>query len=125
MRFAMLMLVSGILAAQAPGGAAPRNLDQLKEFYQSACAGCHGADGSARGADGKKLKGRDFTDPKENTNSDATMVKTIRKGIFFGKVMPAFKEHLSEAEAAMIVAEIVRKAEKGKAVAPSAVPPKG
>jgi hypothetical protein len=39
--------------------------------------------------------------------------------------MPAFKEHLSEAEAAMIVAEIVRKAEKGKAVAPSAVPPKG
>ena len=44
---------------------------------------------------------------------------TIRKGIFFGTVMPAFKEQLSEADALLMVREVVRRAEKGKVIAPA------
>lgn len=117
MRVPLLLLLPALLAAQAP---APKSLNEVKAFFADNCARCHGVDGSARGADGKKLKGRDFTDPKENKGSDAEMAKTIRKGIFFGKVMPAFKEQLSEADAMLIVKEIARKAEKGKVIAPMA-----
>ena len=116
-RVPLLLLLPGLLAAG--DGPAPKSISELKAFFQANCVRCHGVDGSARGADGKKLKGRDFTDPKENKGSDAEMAKTIRKGIFFGKVMPAFKEQLSEADAAALVAEIVRKAEKGKAIVPA------
>jgi len=121
----VLAMVSGVLAAQPAGGAAPRTLNQLKDFFQAACAGCHGVDGSARAADGRKLKGQDFTDLREmRSKKDAKLAQTIRRGIFFGKVMPSFKEQLSEEEAALIVTEIVRKAEKGKPISPAVDPPR-
>ena len=44
------------------------------------------------------------------------MVRIILKGIFFGKVMPAWKDHLSEAEAELLLREVVMKAEKGKVI---------
>jgi mono/diheme cytochrome c family protein len=109
------------LAAQASPAPRPaRSTDELKAFFQRHCVRCHGADGSARDATGRKLGGRDFTDPKENREPDADMARTIRKGIFFGKVMPSFKDQLTEAEARAIIREIVRKAEKGKPIAPQA-----
>jgi len=49
---------------------------------------------------------------------DAMMAKTIRKGIFFGVVMHPFKKRISDAEALVLVQEILRKAEKGKVIAP-------
>jgi mono/diheme cytochrome c family protein len=128
-----LLIASGVLAAQAPGslaplspgGPGPRPLNQLKEFFQAACAGCHGVDGSARGADGRKLKGQDFTDLREmRSKKDAKLALTIRRGIFLGKVMPSFKDQLSEEEAALMVKEIVRKAEKGRVIAPTVDPPR-
>jgi mono/diheme cytochrome c family protein len=95
-------------------------VDQLRVFYQNHCARCHGADGSARGADGKKLKGSDLTDPEEAKRlSDAAMVKAIRKGIFFGLAMPSFKDELSREDAELLVREVLRKAEKGSPIAPA------
>ncbi len=123
MRTAALFILPALLAAQeAPKPA--RTVDELKAFYVQNCARCHGPDGSARDATGKKLGGRDFTNPKDNREPDPAMAKTIRKGIFFGKVMPSFKEQLSEEEALTIIREIVRKAEKGKLIAPAGEPSK-
>lgn len=115
------------LAALALGAGTPapprpdRDLNQLKAFYQQACVRCHGVDGTARDVTGKRLGGRDFTDARAMKGErDAALARTIRKGIFFGKVMPAFKADLSEAEALKLVQEIVRKAKPGTVIAPDA-----
>lgn len=107
---------------QAPGKPA-RSVDELKTFYAQSCVRCHGADGSATDADGKRLKGADFTDPKAMTKEkDASLAKTILKGTFFGLGMPAFKDQLSPEEAQAMVAEVLRKAQKGKVIAAQAAP---
>ncbi|HJV21941.1 MAG TPA: c-type cytochrome [Holophagaceae bacterium] len=103
------------LFSQAP----VREAAALRAFFVGECARCHGEDGSAVAPDGKRLKGQDFTNRKEMAEKqDAKLAKTILKGIFFGKAMPAFKDRLSEAEALAMVTEVVRKAEKGKAIRP-------
>ncbi len=113
-----LLLVPFIVYTGLLADTPAKTLAELKSFYAASCVKCHGADGSAT-ADGKKLGGRDFTDVAKNAKeTDAGMAKTIRKGIFFGTVMPAFKDRLSEEEALLLVKEIVRKAEKGKVIAP-------
>ena len=107
-----LLCATGLLA-QAPA----KSVEDLRAFFQQNCVRCHGADGSAT-ADGKKLKGFDFTNPaKMADQSDEKMVRTLRKGIFFGLIMPSFKGQLSEAEAELMVKEVLRKAQKGKAIA--------
>ncbi|HJV89973.1 MAG TPA: cytochrome c [Holophagaceae bacterium] len=111
----VLAAVSLPVFSQAPA----KEAAALRAFYVGECARCHGADGSAVGPDGKRLKGQDFTNRKEMAEKqDAKLAKTILKGIFFGKAMPAFKDRLSEAEALAMVTEVVRKAEKGKAIQP-------
>jgi mono/diheme cytochrome c family protein len=112
--FSALLIVAG-LQAQAPA----KSLVELKAFYAANCVKCHGLDGSAHTLEGKKLGGFDFTDPKQvGKESDSDMVKTIRKGILFGVVMPAFKDRLSEDDMQLLVKEVLRKAEKGKVIAP-------
>ena len=114
-----IFLLAGLpgLAAQAPQD--PPKTD-LRAFFAINCSVCHGPDGSARGADGSRLKGQDFTDSKEMKSfSDAELAKTIRKGKKFGR-MPSFKDRLSEAEMMEMVQQVVRKAEKGKSIAPEA-----
>ena len=109
-----ILLLAGLpaLAAQDP----PKK--DLRAFFAINCSVCHGADGSARGADGSRLKGQDFTDTKEMKGfTDAELAKTIRKGKKFGR-MPSFKDRLSEAEMMEMVQQVVRKAEKGKVIAP-------
>jgi mono/diheme cytochrome c family protein len=118
--FLSLLFLAG-LQAQAPA----RSLNDLKAFFAANCVKCHGPDGSARSPEGKKLGGRDFTEAARLAqDKDDSLAKTIRKGIFFGTVMPAFKDQLSEAEALMLVQEVLRRAEKGKVIAPSAEPPR-
>jgi mono/diheme cytochrome c family protein len=105
----LLTSLSG-LAAQEP------SKKDLRAFFAINCSVCHGADGSARGADGSKLKGQDFTNAKDMKGfSDAELAKTIRKGKAFGR-MPSYKDTLSEAEIMEMVQQVVRKAEKGKVI---------
>lgn len=111
----LLMAALPNLAAQDAKGPAKQD---LLAFYSINCVVCHGADGSARGADGSRLKGQDFTNAKEMKDfTDAELAKTIRKGKIFGR-MPSFKDRLSEAEIMELVQQIIRKAEKGKVIAP-------
>jgi mono/diheme cytochrome c family protein len=91
----------------------------LKAFYQQNCARCHGPDGSAVSAEGKKLRGQNFTDPDwQLKTSDDEMVKTILKGKFFGMAMPSFKSALTKEEAQQMVTDIIRKSKKGQVIAP-------
>ena len=94
-------------------------IKEMKKFYQNNCVKCHGADGSAIGEDGNKLKGEDFTDQKWLADTkDDEMIKIIMNGKFFGLAMPEFKDKLTQEEAQSIVTEIIRKSKKGKIIAP-------
>lgn len=117
-----LFLLSA-LALSAQSSVPPRSVLELKLFFQQNCVKCHGSDGSARGPEGKRLKGRDFTSEKEmKGTTEAGLTKTIRNGIFFGKVMPGFKKELTEEEARVLVRDILLKAAKGQPIAPQADP---
>jgi mono/diheme cytochrome c family protein len=101
--------------AQSPEG------KDLRGFYMQHCAVCHGPDGSAVDAEGKRLKGRDFTNQEWQRGArDEQMVKIILKGKFFGLAMPAFKDALTPQEAQQMVTEIIRKSQKGQVIAPAA-----
>ena len=111
----LLFLLAPALLAQDPIA----EKKDLRAFFQVNCSVCHGPDGSAMGADGTRLKGQDFTNAKEMKNiSDADMVKTIKKGLFFGKKMPSFKGRLTDEEMKEMVTTVLRKVEKGKVIAP-------
>jgi len=114
---AALALIGSALPALSAQGAAPRSEVELRAFYQRACAGCHGEDGSGTAADGRKLKGRDFTSEKDmQGTTDQGLARTIRKGLFFGMAMPAYKNDLTEEEALTLVRGILRKARKGEPI---------
>jgi mono/diheme cytochrome c family protein len=113
-------------AAQAPEARA-RTIPELKAFFQQNCTRCHGLDGSAKGPDGRRLGGLDFTKAAHdfrNLSGPAsereirTMIRTIRKGILFGYSMPAWKDQLSQEDATLMVREILLKAEAGKVIEP-------
>lgn len=111
----ILALVAPVLPAQGT----PAQKTDLRAFFQVNCSVCHGPDGSAVGADGKRLKGQDFTNAKEMKNiTDKDMVKTIKKGLFFGMRMPSFKGRLTDEEMQEMVTQVLRKVEKGKIIAP-------
>ena len=102
--------------------AAPSESKDMRAFYQMHCIGCHGVDGAARSPAGKSLRGQDFTDARWlKGTSDAAMVKAIRKGLFFGWAMPAFKDQLTEEDAQRLVTDVIRQAVKGKPIEPSPV----
>ncbi|MBN2418417.1 MAG: cytochrome c [Deltaproteobacteria bacterium] len=104
-----------------PASGQEQKIKDLKKFYQENCAKCHGPDGSAVGDDGKKLKGEDFTDQKwQEETKDDVMVNAILEGKFFGLAMPAYKEIIAEEDAQLMVTEIIRKSQKGKAIKPDA-----
>ncbi len=114
------------MPAQAPAPTT-KSIQELKAFYQRNCLRCHGEDGSAHGADGKKLGGVNFTKTAEEfrkRGGPATerelraMTRTIRKGVFFGVSMPAWKDQLSEADADLMVREVLLQASPGKAIKP-------
>lgn len=122
----LLLLVFATAAAQPPAGKT-KSVNELRGFFQQNCVRCHGVDGSAHTAAGDKLGGLDFTKSAQDFKALAgpgsereirTMVKVIQKGIFFGRVMPSWKEDLSPEDADVMVREILLKAERGKAIAP-------
>ncbi len=116
-----LLILAAALAVQAPLSAQgpAKDVKALRAFFAAECARCHGADGSAIGPDGKPLKGVAFTNPVALAGrTDEKVAKTILKGVFFGKAMPAFKDKLTEAEAQAMVREVLRKATKGQPIQP-------
>lgn len=118
---AIVFVLWGVSAlAQAPAQV------NLRAFYQQNCVKCHGADGSAVGADGGKLKGQDFTDQEWLRNTeDKEMVDTILNGKFFGWAMPKFKDKLTRQEAQRMVTDVIRKCKKGQVIKPETDTPTG
>ena len=121
----LLVMFPMVSAAQPPALQA-KSIQELKAFYAQNCIRCHGRDGSARTPEGKKLGGMDFTqaahvframDGPASEREMQAMVQTIQKGIFFGLTMPGWKDQLSQEEAAVMVREILLKAEPGKIIA--------
>jgi hypothetical protein len=112
--------------AQTPVPAV-KSVNELKAFFQERCVRCHGLDGSAKAPDGTKLGGLDFTRAAREFRELAgpasereirTMVKTIRKGIFFGRIMPSWKNFLSPEDADRMVREVLLKAVQGRNIEP-------
>lgn len=125
-------LIGLALGAQAPSRSG-RSIDELRVFFRENCARCHGADGTGRDAGGRRLTGQDFTQSPRvrqarlgdggSSREVRAMVRIILKGIFFGKVMPGSEGHLSEAEAELLLREVVLKAGRDKAIAPGSPAP--
>ena len=102
---ALALLASSLVAATAVGyaGTAADNWD-------SSCARCHGADGTGNTKMGKKNKIKDYTDAQVQTAlKDDEMAKAIKEGVTDAsgtEKMKAFKDDLSDAEVADLVAYI-------------------
>jgi mono/diheme cytochrome c family protein len=122
----LLSLISMVSAAQPPVPKA-KSIQELKAFYAQNCIRCHGRDGSAHTPEGKNLGGMDFSQTAKGfraMNGPAseremqTLTRTIQKGIFFGLTMPGWQDQLSQEDAALMVREILLKAEPGKIITP-------
>ena len=97
----LVLAISAGLAQAAPAS----------ENWENSCASCHGADGKGLTKQGKKLKLRDYTDPKVQAEfKDEDMLKAILEGVkdkATGKErMKSFKEDIPEAEAKELVAYV-------------------
>ena len=115
----LAVCIAPVLAQEALG-------KDLRVFYQQNCVSCHGPDGSAFSAEGKKLSGRNLTDPDwQRGTRDDKMIKAILKGKFFGLAMPGFKDTLTGDEVQRMVTNIIRKSKKGQVIAPDAERPGG
>jgi cytochrome c6 len=76
------------------------------ENWENHCASCHGPDGKAQTKQGKRLKIRDYTDPKVQAElKDDEMLKAILEGVVEnGKErMQGYKAELTEQEAKDLV----------------------
>jgi mono/diheme cytochrome c family protein len=122
----LLILAMPAAGAQAPEAKA-KSIQELKAFFEQNCTRCHGRDGSARNAEGKKLGGLDFTKAAQDFRTLSgpasereirTMSRAIRRGIFFGRTMPAWKDQLNQGDATLMVREVLLKTELGKVIEP-------
>ncbi len=101
-----ITLAAGLLLAFAAGNACAA---PASENWENLCASCHGEDGKAQTKSGKKLKVRDYTDPKVQAElKDDEMIKAIAEGVKVdGKEkMKAFKDEISAEEIKDLVAFI-------------------
>jgi mono/diheme cytochrome c family protein len=103
MRTTLTLLGTGLLALAFSASA----LAGAPETYAQKCAGCHGKDGKAQTAMGKKLGIKDLTDAKvQAAAKDADWDKTITDGAkdATGKVvMPGSKGKISPEEVKALV----------------------
>jgi mono/diheme cytochrome c family protein len=102
----MIRLLCIGITAGAAAAAAPSQPKDLKSFFQRTCATCHGPDGSGRAANGARLYGRNLADPKwQARQKDSDLEKLILRG---KGAMPGFRGQLTEEEAKLMVADIIR-----------------
>lgn len=67
--------------------------DKTEDLYKTKCASCHGADGKAETAIGKKMAVKSFSDPEIAKNTDQTWIDITKKGK--GK-MPGYEGKLTD-----------------------------
>jgi cytochrome c553 len=104
MKHHLLLATSILVLTIVSAGAA-----DAKENWAKHCAKCHGADGKGQTAMGKKLKVKDYTDPKFQADlKDEPSIKLIKEGKKEGTrtLMNAFNETLSEQEIKDLIAYI-------------------
>ena len=100
------ILAVAALATLAPSFSA---LADVQANWDTACAKCHGADGTGQTKIGKKLKIKDFTDAKVQAGfSDDEAFKAIREGRKDkdGKTLMKAIEGLSDADAKALVQHV-------------------
>ncbi len=69
------LLIPAFTASAADGSA----------LYTKSCASCHGTDGKGQTVMGKKLKAKDYTDAKVQSElTDAAITKAIKEGVTEG-----------------------------------------
>jgi mono/diheme cytochrome c family protein len=99
------------------------DLAKAQQLYAKNCAGCHLASGKGE-AEHKKDGIPDFTDAAWHTqHQDAEIKDAIRNGM--GKIMPAFKGRLSEADIDLLATYIHGFPERAAAGGPAAPEPHG
>ena len=82
--------------------------EECKVNWEKKCAMCHGQDGKGDTPAGKKLKARDYTDPKvQAALKDEEMFKAIKEGIKKDSAvkMPA-QPKLSDEEIKALIAHV-------------------
>jgi cytochrome c6 len=100
------ILVAGLAVAFVGGSA---YASSASENWENSCASCHGVDGKGQTKQGKKLKIRDYTDPKVQAEmKDEEMLKAILEGYTQNgkQTMKGFADEYSEKEAQELVAFI-------------------
>lgn len=100
-----LIICSGVLAIGGPANRIPASpAADGNAVYAAKCASCHGKDG--RGLPNWRAKGQpDFTSAAwQKSKTDAQLIAATKEGK--GKLMPAFKAKLSDAEISAVVARV-------------------
>src|SRR5262245_24769898 len=90
-------------AGPNPMRAGEKQEEETKVLYKAKCASCHGLDGSATTAVGKKLKAKDLRLPETQKLSDEKLFQTIAKG---RDKMHAFVRSLGDDKCHQLVAYI-------------------
>jgi len=100
-----------LFSLAVPVAACVANAAPAEENWDNHCSSCHGSDGRGQTKQGKKLKLRDYTDAKvQSEMTDEDMLRAVLDGVkdkASGKErMKPYKEELSEEEAKELVAYI-------------------
>jgi mono/diheme cytochrome c family protein len=76
------------------------------EVFKEYCAKCHGEDGKAQTARGKKMNARNFTDIEwQESESDAELIESVTEG---KDDMPPFGKQLSKEQIESLVKNDIR-----------------
>jgi mono/diheme cytochrome c family protein len=89
MKLAVMMMTAALVI----GLAAPAFAEDAAALYKSKCASCHGADGKADTAMGKKMNIRSFSSPEVAKMKDAELIEITTKG---KDKMPSYDKKLTE-----------------------------
>jgi mono/diheme cytochrome c family protein len=93
-----LLAVAGVVYVAKAMSAPPQG--STEDVYLDKCSVCHGKDGAAKTAKGKKVKAKDVRETMK-TMSEDDMIKVVNDGK--GKDMDSFKKELSKEQIKQLV----------------------